>query len=88
MARRLGWKESSTAIGSNMQEASEFRSWLCAFILMLGLSVTVLASRFMTGPVFDLAFEICILYIPTSILFIITVSLRTRKSKHDQHIGN
>ena len=55
------------------------REWLYAFLFMLALSVMTLSMRFSMGPIFNLAFEICIFYIPTAILFAIVVHSRTRK---------
>jgi len=61
-------------------DASEFESWLYAFLFMLTLSVMALAIRFFFEPVFNTAFEICIFYIPTGILFVIVLRVRAQQS--------
>ena len=64
-------------------DASEFRSWLYAFLFMLALSVTVLVIRLFFGPILNTAFEICIFYIPTAILFVIVLRVRAKHSEHN-----
>ena len=64
-------------------DASGFKSWLYAFLFMLALSATVLAIRFFLEPVFNPAFEICIFYIPTGILFVIVLRVRAKQSDYN-----
>ncbi len=63
-------------------ESSGFKSWLYAFLFMLALSAMVLAIRFFFEPVFNPAFEICIFYIPTGILFVIVLGVRVKQSDY------
>ena len=65
------------------RNASEFRSWLYAFLFMLALSATVFVARFFLGPLLDTAFEVCVFYIPTVILFVIALHVRMKQSKRD-----
>jgi len=58
----------------------EFKTWLYAFLIMLALAITVSTSRFLRGPIFNMAFEICVFYIPTAILLIILIRLKTRRT--------
>jgi hypothetical protein len=67
------------AEGRMVSDVSEFRSWLYAFLFMLALSVTVLVTRFFFGPVLNTAFEVCIFYIPTVILFVIVLRVRMKQ---------
>jgi len=53
------------------RDASEFKTWLYASLFTVVLSVAVFAIQRFAGPIFNLAFEICIFYIPTAILLII-----------------
>lgn len=64
-------------------DSSEFRSWLYAFLFTLALSAMALAIRFFFGPVFNPAFEICIFYIPTAILFVIVLRARAKQSDYN-----
>lgn len=64
-------------------DSSEFKSCVYAFLFMLALSVVVLAIRFFFEPVFNPAFEICIFYIPTGILFVTVLRVRAKQSDYN-----
>jgi len=61
-------------------DASEFKSWLYAFLFMLALSAMALAVRLLFEPVFNPAFEICIFYIPTAILLVAVLYERRNRA--------
>ena len=64
-------------------DASESRSWLYAFLFMLALSAMVFVARFFLGPLLSTAFEVCVFYIPTVILFVIVLRVRMKQSKRN-----
>jgi len=71
------------AEGRMVPDASEFRSWLYAFLFMLALSATVFVARSFLRPLLNTAFEVCVFYIPTAILFVIALHVGMKQSKRD-----
>ena len=65
------------------RDDSEFKSWLYAFLFMFALSIMVLGIRLFFEPVFNTAFEICIFYIPTAILFAIVLRVGVKQSERN-----
>ena len=63
------------------QKTFEFENWLNALLLMLGLSAVVSAICFLSGPVFNLTFEVCIFYLPTLILPVTALRQRIKSGK-------
>lgn len=73
---------------NSVKDASGLREWLYAFLFMLALAIIVFAVRLFIGPVFNLAFEICIFYIPTLVLLVIVVHLRMEKTRLRSNSNN
>jgi len=65
-------------------EDSEFKTWLYAFLFMAFLSAAVFAADRSGVPFFNLAFEVCAVYVPTAVMFIIVAIVLRRKMEWPQ----
>ena len=62
-----------------MPRDEDFKAWLYALLFMAAFSAVALIARGFWEPIFNLAFEVSVFYIPTLILFFIVVHERTKR---------
>ncbi|MFH0849290.1 MAG: hypothetical protein V1857_07290 [archaeon] len=49
----------------------DITSWLIAFAIACFLSLLVAGARLFSSPIFTIEFEVCIFYVPTTVLAVI-----------------
>ena len=61
------------------QETEKFRTWFYSFLVMIALAAASIVGRVLGFTVLNLAFEICIFYLPVIILLIILLVMRNKE---------
>jgi len=56
----------------------DLRAWLYSVLVMVSLSLAVFLVQLLFGRVLNIAFEVCVFYLPTVILLIIYVGMKAR----------
>ena len=57
----------------------DLRAWLYSVLVMVSLSLAVFLVQLLFGRVLNIAFEVCVFYLPTIILLIIYVRMKVRR---------